>query len=154
MAASAHMVHQRIKYIKQKSLVSMSFTCNVSKFLTSVENLKHQSQKTDFTLFRTLWIPSMEADILSAIWVHSQDFWIFFLHRPIVTSHTFPLIMMNPKNLMSVATQGLHKEGGLIGPPCTWKSPYRPAGIGLNKVFGIQMDQMMSRIVQGTYSFS
>ena len=117
MAASAHIVHQRKKFRKQKSLVSMSYTWSVPKFLTSDENLKHQSQKTDFTLFLTLWIPSTEADILSAIRVHSQDFWIFFLHRPIVTSHAFQLIMMNPKNLMSVATQGLHKEGGLIGPP-------------------------------------
>ena len=40
--------------------------------------------------------------------------------------------MMNPKNFMSMASQDLQKEGGLIAPPPgTLKSPYRPVGIGL-----------------------
>ena len=41
MAATATIVPQRKKFIKQKSLVSMSYTCSVPKFLTSDENLKH-----------------------------------------------------------------------------------------------------------------
>ena len=32
-------------------------------------------------------------------------------------SHTFPLKMMNPKRLMSVASHGLCKERGLLAPP-------------------------------------
>ena len=77
----------------------------MSKCLTSGENLKHWSQKTDFTLFRTLWIPSTEADIGSAIRVHSYYFLSFFLHRPIGTSHTFQIIMMNPKVHLEVSLQ-------------------------------------------------
>ena len=61
----------------------------------------------------------MEADILSAIRGHCEEFLIFFLHSPIATSHTFPLKIMNTENLMSVASQGLRKEGGLLGPPGT-----------------------------------
>ena len=41
MAATATIVPQRKKFIKQKSLVSMSYTWNVPKFLTSDEYLKH-----------------------------------------------------------------------------------------------------------------
>ena len=59
----------------------------------------------------------MEADILSAIKGQCEEFWIFFLHSPVLTLHTFPLKMMVPKNLMSVASQGLQNKGGLIGPP-------------------------------------
>ena len=59
----------------------------------------------------------MEADILFAIRGQCEEFLIFFLHSPIVNSHTFPLKMMNLKNLKSVASQGLQKEGGLLGPP-------------------------------------
>ena len=74
----------------------------------------------------------MEADILSAIKGQCEEFWIFFLHSPVLTSNTFPLKMMVPKNLMSVASQGLQNKGGLIGPPLgTWMSPSGPVGIGL-----------------------
>ena len=39
IATSAHMVHQRKKFRKQKSLVSMSYNCNVPRFLPSDQNL-------------------------------------------------------------------------------------------------------------------
>ena len=57
MAATATIVPQRKKFIKQKSLISMSYTWSVPKFLTSDEYLKLYSQKPDFTLFRTSWFP-------------------------------------------------------------------------------------------------
>ena len=41
MATTATIVPQRKKFIKQKSLVSMSYTWSVPKFLTSDEYLKH-----------------------------------------------------------------------------------------------------------------
>ena len=56
----------------------------------------------------------MEADILSAINGQCEEFWIFFLHSPILTSHTFPLKIMNPKNLICEASHGLQKEGAQI----------------------------------------
>ena len=55
MAASVNIVHQRKKFRKQKSLVSMSCTWNVSKFLTSDQNLAPYSQKTEFQVFVTQW---------------------------------------------------------------------------------------------------
>ena len=68
----------------------------------------------------------MEADILSANRGQCEDY------SPIVTSHTFQLKMMNPKNCMSVALRDFKKVRGLIAPPpSTWKSPYRPEGIWL-----------------------
>ena len=53
----------------------------------------------------------MEADILSANRGQCEDY------SPIVTSHTFQLKMMNPKNCMSVALRDFKKVRGLIGPP-------------------------------------
>ena len=53
----------------------------------------------------------MKADILYAIRGQCEEFIIFFLHSPIVISNTFPLEMMNPKILMSVAYQGLQTRG-------------------------------------------
>ena len=73
--------------------------------------------KTNFTPFHISWLPSTEADILTTT---------------IVTSHIFPLKVMNPKNIMSVTPQGLRKLGGLIAPPpVTWKCPLTPSVIGL-----------------------
>ena len=46
-----------------------------------------------------------------------RTFWFLFLYSPILTSHNFPLKIMNPKYFMYVASQGLQKEGGLIAPP-------------------------------------
>ena len=53
----------------------------------------------------------MEADILSANRGQCEDY------SPIVTSHTFQLKMMNPKNCMSVALRDFKKDRGLIAPP-------------------------------------
>ena len=76
-------------------------------------------QKTGFTLFCTSWLPQTQADILSAIRGHCEEFWIFFLLSPIAPSQTFTLKIMYTENLMSVASKGLRKEGDLIGPPGT-----------------------------------
>ena len=59
----------------------------------------------------------MENYILSATTGYRDVFANCFLHSPIVTSHTFPLKVRNPENLISVTLWGLHKVGGLIGPP-------------------------------------
>ena len=117
MTASAHIVHKRKKFKKQKCLVSLGYTWNVLKFLLSDQHLGHQSQKTNFMLFHISWLQSTEADILSATMAHSEEFRIFFLHRCTLKSHAFPLKVRNPKKLMSVASQGRPKVGGLIGPP-------------------------------------
>ena len=53
----------------------------------------------------------MEADILSANRGQCEDY------SPIVTSHTFQLKMMNPKNCMSVALRDFKKDRGLLAPP-------------------------------------
>ena len=41
MAASAHIVHQRKKFRKQKSLVSLSYTWSVQNILPSDQHLGH-----------------------------------------------------------------------------------------------------------------
>ena len=53
----------------------------------------------------------MEADILSANRGQCEDY------SPIVTSHTFQLKMMNPKNCISVALRDFKNVRGLIAPP-------------------------------------
>ena len=59
----------------------------------------------------------MEADILSANRGQCEDY------SPIVTFHTFQLKMMNPKNLMSVASSELQKEEALKAPPVLGSLP-------------------------------
>ena len=61
--------------------------------------------------------PKTEAGILSTIRVNSEEFMIFFLHRPIVTSHTFQLNLMNVKQNMPQASQCLCKVGAQKAPP-------------------------------------
>ena len=91
----------------------------VCHFFLSDKNLANWIQKTDFTLF-VLQVPNKgKLKFYLILQAMVRNFEKKNPQRPIVAVYTFSLKVINPNNLINVASQGFCEEEGLIAqPPC------------------------------------
>merc|ERR1712081_67200 len=82
MADRDHIAHQRIKFRKQKSSVSLSYNWNVPKFLVSGQTLVSYGQKTIFQEFFPLKRTVSKDNLSIPIFLPMGDFFGDFGIQP------------------------------------------------------------------------
>merc|ERR1712081_60820 len=87
MADRDHIAHQRIKFRKQKSSVSLSYSWNVPKFLVSGQTLVSYGQKTIFQEFGPLKQTLGKDNLSMPIFPPSGDFFWQFLDSNLFSMH-------------------------------------------------------------------